>query len=79
MDRTTLGEMLGFEKVDSTKTKTFDAWHGEVQLTRDEFIDRWIATTEQMSYMFYKYEMAADLLEFKLKLADIAGKEWDRH
>ena len=60
-------------------TKTFDAWHGDVELTRDEFINRWVSTINQMDYMFSKYDMSADLLDFKLKVADIAGKEWDKH
>jgi hypothetical protein len=78
-DRTTLGELLGFEKVDTTKTKTFEAWNGDVELTRQQYIDRWVSTTHQLAYMFGKYDMSADLLEFQFKLTEVAGKEWDKH
>ncbi len=78
-DRTTLGELLGLDKVNTTKTKTFEAWHGDEELTRQQYIDRWVSTTRQLAYMFGKYDMSADLLEFQFKLTEIAGKEWDKH
>lgn len=78
MEKTTLGEMLGLEKIDTTKTKTFEAWHGEEGLTRQQYIDRWVSTTYQLAYMFGKYDKSADLLEFQLKIVDLAGAEWDK-
>lgn len=80
-DVTTLGELLGGNAVGNRdKVKSFDSWFGKPQyLTRQEFIDRWVSTTHQMAYMFGKYDMSADLLDFQLKLTDIAGKEWDKH
>ena len=80
-DVTTLGELFGGDAVGNRdKVKPFESWYGKDQyLTRQEYIDRWVSLTNQMSYMFSKYNMSADLLDFQLKLTEIAGNEWDKH
>ena len=60
------------------KTKTFEAWHGEEALTRKQYVDRWVETTYQLSYMFNKYDKGADLIDFQIKVMDLAGSEWDK-
>jgi hypothetical protein len=60
------------------QVKTFDAWHGEEELSRQQYIDRWVSTTYQLAYMFGKYDKSADLIDFQIKVMDLAAAEWDK-
>jgi len=60
------------------ETKTFDGFFRPVKLTRQEFIDRWVETTNQMTGMFYEADQIEALKEFQHKIYVVAGMAWDR-
>ncbi len=62
-----------------SKTKTFDGFFGPKEVSRKEFIDKWIGTTGQYASLFYPAEMGEELLKFQQALQDVAGKAWDNH
>lgn len=49
-----------------------------IPMTREEYIDRWVAPTRSMVPIFSKAYMQSDLIDFQLKLIEAAGIEWDR-
>lgn len=49
-----------------------------IPMTRDEYVDRWLAPTRNMVDIFAKACMQGELIDFQLKLIEVAQKEWDR-
>jgi hypothetical protein len=60
------------------KTKPFINMFGsEVQLTRDQFIDRWMDKTEGFMMLFLEHGKVEQLKDFKNEVQRMAGMEWD--
>jgi len=60
------------------QTKPFINMFGsEVQLTRDQFIDRWMDKTEGFMMLFLEHGNPAQLMEFKSEVQRMAGLSWD--
>ena len=59
-------------------TKTFTAWNGDKELTREQYIAEWLEATIQFGTLFgekegiYKYFALRDLV------AEQAGAKWDK-
>ena len=49
----------------------------EVQLTRDQFIDRWMDKTEGFMMLFLEHGKVEQLKDFKNEVQRMAGMEWD--
>jgi hypothetical protein len=60
------------------ETKTFDGFFRPVKLTKQQFIDRWVETTNQMTAMFYESDQMDALRDFQHKVYEVAGQAWDR-
>ena len=61
------------------QTKPFINMFGtEVQLTRDEFIDRWNDKTEGFMMLFLEHGIVEQLKDFKRAVNLLAGMEWDK-
>lgn len=60
------------------ETKTFKAWNGDRQLTRDEYIDEWKAQTDSMWQLFAMYGSFTELQAFIDTVKENAGKAWDK-
>ena len=61
------------------QTKPFTNMFGtEVQLTRDQFIDRWENKTEGFMGLFLDHGNVDQLTEFKRAIVLMAGMEWDK-
>jgi hypothetical protein len=61
------------------QTKPFTNMFGsEVQLTRDQFIDRWTDKTEGFLGLFLDHGDTKQLVEFKNEVERMAGLEWDQ-
>lgn len=61
------------------RTKAFTNMFGtEVQLTRDQFINRWTDKTEGFMGLFLDYGDTKQLVEFKNEVERMAGLEWDK-
>ena len=59
-------------------TKTVKAWHGETEVTREEFVKQWVETTYQYGKLFLAHtDEPNKLIDFQKTIADLAGKEWD--
>jgi hypothetical protein len=50
----------------------------EVQLTRDQFIDRWENKTEGFMGLFLEHGNVEQLKDFKQAIVLMAGMEWDQ-
>jgi hypothetical protein len=50
----------------------------EVQLTRDQFIERWENKTEGFMGLFLDHGNASQLIDFKNEVKRMAGMEWDK-
>ena len=50
----------------------------EVQLTRDQFIDRWENKTEGFMGLFLDHGSVEQLQEFKRAVVLMAGYQWDQ-
>jgi hypothetical protein len=60
-------------------TKPFANTFGrEVQLTREQFIDRWLDSTIQFGTLFGGDPSVGKYLEFRGAVAELAGKSWDK-
>ena len=60
------------------QTKPFTNMFGsEVQLTRDQFIDRWNNKTEGFMELFLNNGKTTQLHEFKNEVSRLAGIAWD--
>ncbi len=60
------------------QTKPFINMFGsEVQLTRDQFIDRWMDKTEGFMMLFSEHGNPAQLMKFKSEVQRMAGLSWD--
>jgi hypothetical protein len=60
------------------QTKPFINMFGsEVQLTRDQFIDRWMDKTEGFMMLFLEHGKVEQLKDFKNEVQRMAGMEWD--
>jgi hypothetical protein len=61
------------------QTKPFTNMFGrEVQLTRDQFIDRWNDKTEGFMGLFLDHGSVEQLQDFKRAVNLLAGIEWDK-
>ena len=61
------------------QTKPFTNMFGrEVQLTRDQFIDRWSDKTEGFMGLFSEHGSVEQLQDFKRAVNLLAGIEWDK-
>ena len=60
------------------ETKTFDGFFKPVKLTKQQFIDRWVDTTNQMTGMFFEADQIDALRDFQHKLYEVSGMAWDR-
>jgi len=60
------------------ETKTFDGFFKPVKLTKQQFIDRWVETTNQMTNMIYEADKMDALRDFQHKLYEVSGMAWDR-
>ena len=61
------------------KTKPFINMFGtEVQLTRDQFIERWENKTEGFMGLFLDHGSVEQLQDFKRAVNLLAGIEWDK-
>ena len=61
------------------QTKAFTNMFGsEVQLTRDQFIDRWESKTEGFMGLFLDHGNVEQLQDFKRAIVLMAGLEWDQ-
>ena len=59
-------------------TKPFPNSFGkEVQLTRDEFIQRWVEPTHQFAYILGSEGSLDKLNELQEEIIRLAGKKWD--
>jgi hypothetical protein len=59
-------------------TKPFPNSFGkEIQLTRDEFIQRWIEPTHQFAYILGAEGSLDKLNELQAEIIRLAGKKWD--
>ena len=60
-------------------TKPFPNSFGrEVQLTREEFVDRWLEATIQFGTLFGGDPLVGKYLEFRDAVAERAGDKWDK-
>lgn len=61
------------------QTKPFINMFGtEVQLTREQFIERWENKTEGFMGLFLDHGNADQLIGFKNEVKRMAGLEWDK-
>jgi hypothetical protein len=61
------------------QTKPFTNMFGtEVQLTREQFIDRWMSKTEGFMSLFSEHGKTTQLHAFKNEVERMAGMEWDQ-
>lgn len=61
------------------QTKAFTNMFGrEVQLTREQFIARWLDKTEGFMGLFMDHGRFGQLVEFKNEIERMAGLEWDQ-
>jgi len=61
------------------QTKPFTNMFGtEVQLTRDQFIDRWNDKTEGFMGLFLEHGSVEQLKDFKRAVNLLAGIDWDK-
>lgn len=61
-----------------TTTKTFSNSFGkDVQLTRDEYIQRWIEPTHQFAYILGSEGSLEKLNDLQNEIKRLAGKKWD--
>ena len=61
------------------QTKPFINMFGsEVQLTREQFIDRWMDKTEGFMILFMEHGNTEQLVEFKNEVNRMAGLQWDK-
>jgi hypothetical protein len=59
-------------------TKPFLNMFGkEVQLTRDEFIARWVDKTDGFMFLFLDHGKPTQLQNFIAEVRRLAGLEWD--
>lgn len=59
-------------------TKTFTAWNGDRQLTRDEYIKEWLEVTIQFGTLFGGDPLVGKYLDFRDAVAERAGDKWDK-
>lgn len=59
-------------------TKPFlNSFGKEVQLTRDEYISRWIEPTHQLAYILGSEGSLEKLNDLQNEVKRLAGKKWD--
>jgi len=61
-------------------TKTFKAWNGDRELTREQYIAEWLDTTTQLGALFGGDTLGAiaKYLDFRDAVAEQAGIKWDK-
>jgi hypothetical protein len=60
-------------------TKPFPNSFGkEVQLTRDEYIQRWVEPTHQFAYIIGSEGSLEKLNDFQAEIIRLAGDRWDK-
>lgn len=60
-------------------TKTFKAWNGDRELTREQYIAEWTQPVlEQHCYLFAQFGAPSKLQAFLDEVAELAGKSWDK-
>lgn len=61
-----------------TNTKTFSNSFGkDVQLTREQYIERWIEPTHQFAYILGSEGSLEKLNDLQNEVKRLAGKKWD--
>lgn len=61
-----------------TTTKTFSNSFGkDVQLTREQYIQRWIEPTHQFAYILGSEGSLEKLNDLQNEIKRLAGKKWD--
>ena len=62
----------------NTTTKPFTNSFGkEIQLTREQYIQRWIEPTHQLSYILGSEGSLEKLNDLQEEIIRLAGKKWD--
>jgi hypothetical protein len=59
-------------------TKTFTAWTGDRELTREEYIQEWLDATIQFGTLFGGDDLVGKYLDFRGAIIEVAGKKWDK-
>ena len=61
------------------QTKPFINMFGkEIQLTREQFIDRWMDKTNGFESLFISHGNTEQVIAFKNEVKRMAGLEWDQ-
>ena len=60
------------------KTKTFKAWNGDKQLTREQYIAEWTEQTNPLWTLFAQYGSFQELQNFVNTVEENAGQAWDK-
>jgi hypothetical protein len=61
-----------------TTTKTFaNSFGKDVQLTKEEYIQRWIEPTQQFAYILGSEGSLDKLNDFQNEIIRLAGKRWE--
>lgn len=61
------------------QTKPFINMFGtEVQLTREEFVNRWLEKSNGFAGLFFDHGEYSQLVDFKNEVQRMAGIEWDK-
>lgn len=62
-------------------TKTFTAWNGDKELTREQYIQEWLDSTIAVGGLFdgkMGDVTSQQYFAFRDTVADLAGKKWDK-
>ena len=61
-------------------TKTFKAWNGDRELTREQYVQEWLDATIQFGTLFDGGTMKEfnKYLELRDAIAEKAGNKWDK-
>jgi hypothetical protein len=60
-------------------TKTFKAWNGDRELTREQYIQEWKDQTDTFWTLFAQYGSFIELKAFIDTVEENAGNAWDKH
>lgn len=60
-------------------TKTFTAWNGDRELTREQYVQEWKEQTDPLWTLFAQYGSFVELKGFIDTVEENAGKAWDKH
>jgi hypothetical protein len=60
------------------KTKPFESFFGTKEVTKDDYVRRWLESTHQYASLFYGINQGQDLIEFQSALIKAAETAWDK-